>query len=114
VDIRYMLKKSKSYIPNVNRNELKSLKFLRSKRDIRILQAEEGNCTVVLDKSKYKYRLSTLLQSGVYKPSPKDLTAKVERNIQKLFAKHKTALPADLKSKLTPYHNKPPHPYGIP
>jgi hypothetical protein len=63
----------------------------------------------VLDEFRYKYRLSTLLLSEVYKPYPKDPTAKVERNTQKLFAKHKT----DLKSKLTPYHNKPPHPYGL-
>jgi hypothetical protein len=66
----------------------------------------------VLDESKCN--LSTLLQFVAYKTYPKNSTAKAERNPQKHFAKHKSALPADLKSKLTPHHNKPPHPYGLP
>jgi hypothetical protein len=69
---------------------------------------------VIFDKSRYKERLNTLLESGVYEPFPKDPTAKVERKIQKLLSKHKTTLPTDLKHKLTPYHSKPPHLYGLP
>jgi hypothetical protein len=34
--------------------------------------------------------------------------------MQKLLTKHKTVLPATLKHKLTPYHNKPPHLCGLP
>jgi hypothetical protein len=63
----------------------------------------------VLDEFKYKYKLSTLLESGVYEPLPKDPTAKVEKKVQKLHSRHKTALPTDLNNKLTPYHSKPPH-----
>jgi hypothetical protein len=54
-----------------------------------------------------------LLESGVYEPLPKDPAAKGERKIQKLLSKHKTTLPVDLKHKLTPYHSKPPHLYGL-
>jgi hypothetical protein len=64
---------------------------------------------VVFDESKYKEKLNTLLESGVYEPLPKDPTAKVEKKIQKLLSKHKTALLIDLKHKLTPYHSKAPH-----
>jgi hypothetical protein len=78
-----------------------------------ILQADKGNYTVVFDESRYKEKLNTLLESGIYEPLPKDPTDKVERNIQKQFSKHKTTLPIDLKHKLTPYHNKPPHLYGL-
>jgi hypothetical protein len=38
----------------------------------------------------------------IYEPLPKDPTAKVERKVQKLLSKHKTALLIDLKRKLTP------------
>jgi hypothetical protein len=34
--------------------------------------------------------------------------------IQKFLSKHKSVLPTDLKGKLTPYHSKPPHLYGLP
>jgi hypothetical protein len=38
---------------------------------------------------------------------------KAERKVQKLLSKHKTALPTDLKHKLTPYHSKSLHLYGL-
>jgi hypothetical protein len=44
-----------------------------------ILQVNRGNCKVVLDESKQKDKLSTLLDSRVYEPWPKDPRAKVER-----------------------------------
>jgi hypothetical protein len=76
-----MLEKSKSSKRNVTKTELRAVKSLSLNKDIRILQADKGNCTVVLDESKYKEKLNTLLESGVYEPLPKDPTAKIERNI---------------------------------
>jgi hypothetical protein len=61
------------------------VKSLRLNKDIRILQADKGHCTVVLDESEYKDKLNTLLESGVYEPLPKDPTAKDERKVQKLL-----------------------------
>jgi hypothetical protein len=91
----------------MNKKELKALKSLRLNKEIRIFQADEGNCTVVLDESQYKDKLNTLPESGVYEPLPKYPTAKVERKVQKLLSKHKTALPTVLKHRLTPHHSKP-------
>jgi hypothetical protein len=108
-----MLEKSKSSRPNMGKKELKSMRSLRLNKDIRILHADKGNCTVVLDESAYKDKLNSLLEYGVYEPLPKDPTAKVERKIQTLLSKHKTALPTELKRKLTPYYSKPPHLYGL-
>jgi hypothetical protein len=59
--------------------ELKAVKCFRLSKDIWILQADSGNCTVLLGGSKYKDKLNTLLESGVYKSLPKDSTGKVER-----------------------------------
>jgi hypothetical protein len=79
--IRSMLEESKSSRPNMTMKELKTIKSLRFNKDIRILQADKGNCTVVFDESKCKEKLNTLLESSVYDPLPKDPTAKVERKI---------------------------------
>jgi hypothetical protein len=68
-------------MPNMTINELNAVKYLRLNKDIRILQVDKGNCKVVLDESKYKSKLNTLLDSGVYKSLPKDPTAKVERKV---------------------------------
>jgi hypothetical protein len=59
-------------------------------------------------------KLNILLESGVCEPFPKDPTAKVERKLQKLLSKYKTTLSIDVKHKLTPYHSKPLHLYGLP
>jgi hypothetical protein len=58
--------------------------------------------------------MNMLLEPGVYEHLPKDPIAKFERKIQKLLSKHKTTLPINLKHKLTPYHSRPPHLYGLP
>jgi hypothetical protein len=49
------------------------------------------------DESKYKDKLDTLLETGVYEPLPKYPTAEVKRKVQKLLSKHKTGLPTDPK-----------------
>jgi hypothetical protein len=83
-------------------------------KDIRILESDKGNCKVVSDESKYNKKLISLLDSGVYEPFPKDHTAEVEKKVQKLLSKHETAIPTDLKNKLTPCHSKQPHLCGLP
>jgi hypothetical protein len=98
----------------MSKKELKTMRSLMHNKDIRILQADKGNCMVVLDESKYKDKLITLLESTVNEPLPKDPTAKLRRKVYKLLSKHKTALSNNLKCKLTPYNSKPPHLYGLP
>jgi hypothetical protein len=69
----------------MKKKELKAVKSLRLNKYVRILQADRGNCKVVLDESKYKDKLNILLESMINEPLPKDPTAKVERKVQKLF-----------------------------
>jgi hypothetical protein len=68
------------------------MRLLRLNNDIRILLADKGNCTVVLDVSKYKDKLNTLLEPGVCEPLVKVPTVRVEKSMQELLSKHKTAL----------------------
>jgi hypothetical protein len=57
--IRSVLEKSKSFMPNMTKKELKAVKYLRFNKDIRILRIDKGNCTGMLDESKYKDKLNT-------------------------------------------------------
>jgi hypothetical protein len=92
--VRYLSEKFKSCFLNTTEKELKDIISLR------ITQ----NCyTVVLDESKYKDKLNTLLQSKVYEALPKDPTAKVQWKIQNLLSKCKLFFP------LIPHHSKAQH-----
>jgi hypothetical protein len=90
------------------------VRSLKHNKQIRIMSADNGNCTVILNESTYKAKIFSLLEWGVYEPLHKDPTSRIERKIQKLLSKHKSVLPTDMKWKLTPYHSKPPHLYGLP
>jgi hypothetical protein len=57
--IRSMMEKSKSSRPNMTTKKFKAVNPLRLNKDIRILQADKGNCTVVFYESKYKEKLNT-------------------------------------------------------
>jgi hypothetical protein len=60
-----MLEKSKPASLNMTKQEFKALKSLKLNKDNRILQADKGNCTVVLDVSEYRNKLNHLLDPGV-------------------------------------------------
>jgi hypothetical protein len=98
----------------MTKRESTALKSLNNKNKIRILQADKGNCTVVLNESTYKEKISSLLEPEVYDTLSKNPTERIERKIRQLLTKHKTVLLFALKRKLTPYHSKPPHLYGLP
>jgi hypothetical protein len=61
-----------------------------------------------MNESTYMEKLNTLLESGVYKPVPEDLTSETERKVQKLLSKHKSGPSSELKCQLPPFHSKPP------
>jgi hypothetical protein len=95
--IRCMLEKSRPLASKITRKECMAFKSMKDNKDIRILQAEKGNCTVLSNESTYKEKISSLLESGVYDLLRKDTTSQIERKVRKLLAKHKTVLPSALK-----------------
>jgi hypothetical protein len=52
--IRSMLEKSKSSRPSMTTKELTAIKSLMFNKDIRSLQADKGNCTMVSDEPNTK------------------------------------------------------------
>jgi hypothetical protein len=55
------------------------LKSLKNNRHIWILQADKGNCTVVLNESTYNEKIASLLDAGVYEILRKDPTAQIDQ-----------------------------------
>jgi hypothetical protein len=53
-ETRSMLRKSKPITSNITREEYKAIKSLKLNKNIRILPADNGNCSVALDESVYK------------------------------------------------------------
>jgi hypothetical protein len=82
---RSMLQKSKPITSNITREEYKAIKSLKLNKNIRILPADKGNCSVVLGESKYKGKLNKLLETGAYEMLSSDSTAKKK---QKVIYKH--------------------------
>jgi hypothetical protein len=68
---------SKPFTPNMTRRKSMALKSLKINKQIRILQADKGNCTVVLNESTYKEKISSLLESGVYEILRKGPTSQI-------------------------------------
>jgi hypothetical protein len=100
--VRSMLQKSKSPTSNISKKKLKAVKSLRLNKDIRILPADKGNCSVVLEEMEYRDKIDTLLKSGVYEPLSKDSATKIQRKVQQILAKYKAVIPPEIKRKLTP------------
>jgi hypothetical protein len=69
--VRSMWQKSKSPNCNISKKELKAVKSLGFNKDIRILSADKGKCSIVLDEIEYRNKINTLLKSGVYEPVQK-------------------------------------------
>jgi hypothetical protein len=98
-----MLEKSRPLTSNITSKESMALKSLKHTKEIRIQQTNKGNCMLVLNESIYTEKISSLLESGVYETLHEDPMSQIERKV----------FPSALKHKLTPYHSKPPHLYGL-
>jgi hypothetical protein len=83
--IQCMFENSRLSPSSVTRKEPNTFKSLRDSKEIRILQAEKENCTVVLNVCTYKKKISSLLESGVYEIQRMDSTSQTERKTQKVL-----------------------------
>jgi hypothetical protein len=73
--IRCMLEKSRPITSNMTKRESTALKFLKNNKKIRIIQADKANCTVVLNESTCKEKISSLLEPEVYETLSKENSA---------------------------------------
>ena len=77
-----ILKTAKPPKQNLSEEEISAIKELKSYDDIVILNADKGNCTVVLDKTKYHKKVSILLQDPkTYRTVKKNPTSRIEKRL---------------------------------
>lgn len=99
---------------NFSKDEHTALKALKSDDTIKILPADKGNATVLLNKDDYESKISDVLKAGKYTLLKKDPTKTFESKIERTLRKHKQYFKDEHRSKLTPHYSKTPHMYGLP
>ncbi|XP_054259833.1 uncharacterized protein LOC128984527 [Macrosteles quadrilineatus] len=109
-----LLKKIPTPKPNLSKEETKAVSVLGKDGTVKILPADKGNATVVLDTLTYEEKMLETLQSGQYTQLKKDPTETFERKIASTLRKHKKFFSDKQRTRLTPHHSKIPHMYGLP
>ena len=99
---------------NFTKEEKACIKNLKADATIKILPADKGNATVILDQDTYTNKLMALITEGPYKKLKKDPTQSIENKIYKTLFKFKNEFTDFERMKLTTHHSKPPHLYGLP
>ncbi|XP_055837264.1 uncharacterized protein LOC129905732 [Episyrphus balteatus] len=92
-DVSVLIRKAKPIKSNITKKEMNSLKKLSADKDIIILPADKGNCTVVLDTDDYHSKITNLLNdSSTYKQVSYDPTARVLRKVRQKLAEYGVAM----------------------
>ena len=113
--VRMALKRNNaSAKPNLSKEELKSLQVLKKDTNIKILPADKGNATVLIDTTVYNKKINDLLNAGKYKILKKDPTKTYENKVGAALKTLKGTLSDAQISRLTPRNSKAPHFYGLP
>ncbi|GJQ73285.1 hypothetical protein Trydic_g13657 [Trypoxylus dichotomus] len=88
--------KPKQIRQNISKAERSSLKELMSDKNIKILPADKGNATVIMDAGTYNIKIQEIINEEKYNELKKDPTASVESKIQQTLKKYKSDLPNQL------------------
>ena len=81
-EIAGVLRSAKPPKPNISKEERQALGVLAKEKDILILPADKGRCTVILNKSEYTNQVETMLSDrGTYTPLAKDPTGNIKRKL---------------------------------
>ena len=73
-------------LDNLSRQEIEALKQLEIDKEISILKADKGNCTVIMNRKDYEKKLLQLLtDTKTYKHLTKDPTPALQRKMNKVL-----------------------------
>ena len=111
-----VLRKAKPPPPNLEKDERAALKSLREDKTIKVLPADKGNATVVMDATQYEEKIRDLLTDPIYRKVKRDPTAATERKVLEEVRRleKKKLIPQALAMKLKPTASRPPKLYGLP
>lgn len=80
--IRGALEREINITPNITKQELEAIKCLEEDSTIKIMRADKGNKTVVMDSMDYNKKIESMLKTTDYKQLKNDLTKAVEKLIK--------------------------------
>ncbi|XP_068704205.1 uncharacterized protein [Montipora foliosa] len=101
---------------NLPQDELRALHDLRKGKDRLIIQADKGNCTVVMDQKDYDEKVQQILNDQkTYKVLDKDSTQRTERKLNEKLAnlKREDKINDNLYKKLRSCDGLPPRFYDL-
>jgi len=96
---------------NLTGTDRRALRDLRKNTDLTILQADEGNVTVVLNNVDYNHKIGALLQDPAYRRLAEGPTETVEHKTTLLFKRSTFA--EEVCKQLHPMGMKLPRLYGL-
>ena len=101
-DVTNILRNAKLPKYNLSREERKTIKDLKSDKDILILKADKGNKTVIMGRNEYDKKLfNTLNDQNTYKVLEKDPRKMCETNMKRLLSSKKEKIDQKLLKRLT-------------
>ena len=87
-EVAGILRSAKPPKSNISREERQALITLSKEKDIVILPADKGRCTVLLDKAEYVTQVESMLSDkNTYSPLKKDPTRNIKRKLTTILAK---------------------------
>ena len=116
-EVSHVHKHAKPPVTNIEKNTLNALKNLKTDKDRIIVQADKGNCVVVMDTDDYNNKASDLLDNrNTYSLLKNDPTKTTERKLNKILLELKKSekISESLYKRLHSSDGLPPRFYGLP
>ncbi|XP_046401606.1 uncharacterized protein LOC124167667 [Ischnura elegans] len=98
--------------PNTTREERFAIRALRNDNTVKVLPADKGNATVLLNTDDYHRKVLDILQDPAYRRLSRDPTDSITRKTIALIKK--SGLPIEAAKRLYPPAPAPPKLYGVP
>ena len=111
--VQCSLREAKTPEPTLTRTErkaLKELKDLSRRKGLKILPADKGNATVMMDSTQYASKLGDLLAEDSYRLLPRNPTARIEKWVTDALksVERDGNLPQQARKKLIPRQSSVP------
>jgi hypothetical protein len=97
----------------LTKTEEAAIHGLSKDKNIKIIKADKGNITVLMNSKEYDDKLQELVNTDDYRQLPRDPPSQIEAKVHKELMGWEVDVGTSLK-KLAPRYSKPPHLYGLP
>jgi hypothetical protein len=81
--IKAAIEKCKRFRTNMTNTKEKEIDTISKDKSIKMLKADKGNVTVVMDSEEYEKKLNTLVNTAEYKLLDRDPTTQIEAKVHR-------------------------------